>query len=259
MRLLRIIGKNLANFTEGAFDVNFVAMDRVPKDSELYCISKHIYLQNTISFIGVNASGKTKTLNVLEYVSSLLLNKVPLNSIKDIPFGIVEGTEFYVYFWYDNKILEWYFKIGVTNDNGRKYYYYKEEILKGKGINLVKNKNDIFVFSEEIKLDLYQRRSELNREIIEMMPEDSSITIKFNKDNYGNMFSLTNTTNFNIMAPNGMVPEEVIALFDTSIEYLNCEQKNSYECELKFKNIEEVFKFRDVREAYDYLSSGTIK
>lgn len=259
MKLLRIIGNNLANFMEGTFDVNFVAMDRVPKDSELYCVGKHIYLQNTISFVGVNASGKTKTLNMIEYVSSLLLNKVPLNSRSDIPFGVVDGTEFKVYFLYENDIIEWYFTIGILDDGGRKHYYYKDEVLKGKSVSAVKNKQDIFIFDDMAKGNLYQKRSELSAEIIEMMPDDSSITIKFNKDKYGTMFSLANTTNLNIMAPNGMVPKEVIALFDTSIEYLNCEQKNTYECELKFKNIEEVIKLRNLQEAYDYLSSGTIK
>lgn len=259
MRLLRIIGNNLANFMEGTFDVNFVAMDRVPKDSELYCVGKHIYLQNTISFVGVNASGKTKTLNMIEYVSSLLLNKVPLNSRSDIPFGVVDGTEFKVYFLYENDIIEWYFTIGILDDGGRKHYYYKDEVLKGKSVSAVKNKQDIFIFDDMAKGNLYQKRSELSAEIIEMMPDDSSITIKFNKDKYGTMFSLANTTNLNIMAPNGMVPKEVIALFDTSIEYLNCEQNNTYECELKFKNIEEVIKLRNLQEAYDYLSSGTIK
>ena len=229
MRLLRIIGNNLANFMEGTFDVNFVAMDRVPKDSELYCVGKHIYLQNTISFVGVNASGKTKTLNMIEYVSSLLLNKVPLNSRSDIPFGVVDGTEFKVYFLYENDIIEWYFTIGILDDGGRKHYYYKDEVLKGKSVSAVKNKQDIFIFDDMAKGNLYQKRSELSAEIIEMMPDDSSITIKFNKDKYGTMFSLANTTNLNIMAPNGMVPKEVIALFDTSIEYLNCEQKNTYE------------------------------
>ena len=63
MKILRIVIENLPHF-ERELDIDFVAQQRVDdKDREhLYCIFSNIYLKKALSFIGVNASGKTTIL-----------------------------------------------------------------------------------------------------------------------------------------------------------------------------------------------------
>lgn len=76
MKILRIVIENLPHF-ERELDIDFVAQQRVDdKDREhLYCIFSNIYLKKALSFIGVNASGKTTILKATKLAMGLLANQ----------------------------------------------------------------------------------------------------------------------------------------------------------------------------------------
>ena len=73
MKVLRIIGKNLSGFTDGSIDIDFTATDRVVNDTALLKLNDKVYKQNIVAMIGINASGKTKTLSIVEYILKILL------------------------------------------------------------------------------------------------------------------------------------------------------------------------------------------
>lgn len=257
MKILRIIGENLEGFTDGKLDINFTATDRVAQNKSLFLIKKNIYTQNVIALVGINASGKTRTLSIVKYVLNILVNGYGLNYTKIVPFGIKNGSKFTVFFTLQNKIYKWFFEL--LNDSQR--WKYGVETLQERSMNSVKNKSDVYNFPE-ITIDKNDKliRKQLPDNIKEMMPDDSSITIKLKKGNKSMSISLMQSTNFNVMLPIGEIPTEIINVLDSSIEYIKCEnQDNAINCELKFKHNDIIFKLRSLAEINNLLSSGTVK
>ena len=82
MKLLKIVMQNMPRF-KGNIDIDFITKQRVDEDDKekLYNVFSNIYTNQVISFIGLNASGKTTILKVISFVINLLNNEA-LNSIK---------------------------------------------------------------------------------------------------------------------------------------------------------------------------------
>ena len=86
MRLLKIFIQNMPRF-KGDIDIDFITKQRVAEDDKeklfnVFSNSKtSIYTNQTISFIGLNASGKTTILKAISFVINLLNNEA-LNNIK---------------------------------------------------------------------------------------------------------------------------------------------------------------------------------
>lgn len=101
MKILRIKASGLPLFNE-ELDIKFYSTQRVSDDdrTSLIEISKKpaLYLNPSTVFIGINASGKTSVLKVLEF-SLRMLNSEPINhiSVKSI-LGNCEKAQFEQYF-----------------------------------------------------------------------------------------------------------------------------------------------------------------
>lgn len=261
MKILRIIGKNLIGFTDGSIDINFTATDRVVNDTALLKINDKVYKQNIVAMIGINASGKTKTLNVIEYILNILLNGYRLNYTKIIPYGIVDGSAFIVYFTAEEQLYKWEFTLKVDEINNVRFWKYDTEVLQARKLSSIKTKKTIYEFPE-ITLDSnkYLARNQLSNNIKDMMPDDSSITIRFSKKNKARLISVIQSTNVNILLPFGEIPQEILNILDDSIEYIKCEDKDdAINCELKFRNNKNIYRLRNFAEVNNLLSSGTIK
>ena len=99
MKLLKISASGLPLF-DNTCEIDFLAMQRVSADSadKLSCLfsnsTQSFYLNNVVSLIGINASGKTTILKLITFVCKMLnnesLNNISYNEILD---GINEGSE----------------------------------------------------------------------------------------------------------------------------------------------------------------------
>ena len=257
MKILRIIAENLYNYDEGIMDISLVASDRVLKQSDLFQLQGSIYSQNIVALVGINASGKTRTLSILEYILNILLEKRDLNGFLPIPYGIGDGTTFRVYFIDNNKVYEWTAILAATKKSQGINLVYKEELLKEKTLASVKTRAALFNFAGDA---VGQKRSELDPSILEMMKNDSSITVKFNKDRPQHVISFVRESNYNVLSPTGTIPPEVINVFDTSIEYIDCSvNEGGAFCKLKFREEEQAYEIRNFAQINEILSSGTVK
>ena len=81
MKILRVKFEGLPHFKE-ILDINFFAQQRVDEDDkdQLCHVFSNIYVNKVLSFIGINASGKTTILKALSFEINLL-NNTPINSI----------------------------------------------------------------------------------------------------------------------------------------------------------------------------------
>ena len=158
MRLLKIFIQNMPRF-KGDIDIDFITKQRVAEDDKeklfnVFSNSKtSIYTNQTISFIGLNASGKTTILKAISFVINLLNNEA-LNNIKskEILNDLSEGekVKFISFFYNDNNIykLETIIEKKINQVDNEEKLIITEERLWEKDANRVKTKKNIFDFND---------------------------------------------------------------------------------------------------------------
>ena len=259
MKLIKIVASGLPLLRKKC-ELDFYALQRVTNDdaekmSLLFTTNnKYFFQNNVLSFVGINASGKTTILKLISFVCRLLDNQ----SINNIPYievldGLKNGDEvnFEIFFYSNDETINLLHTV-IKKENDR--FIIVDEFLKTKTTNKVKSKQDIFDFNKYEKI-LTRNKDEA------FLLDDVSIMIAFNKKNkdritFIDMLKYTNINELNISNDCSL---ELITFFDASVEYLHVETKEKdVDIHLKFfgKNEIIVNKLQDLNR---YLSSGTIK
>lgn len=271
MKLLKIAASGLPLFKDKC-EIDFLAMQRVSNDNadKMSCLfSSNIqcfYQNNVMSFIGINASGKTSILKLITFISRMLNNEA-INSIvcNEILDGLEESQRviFDVYFSTQNDTIN-LIHTEISKQNGK--LIIADEYLKSKPSAKVKSKSDIFNF-EHCENVMERNQDEA------FLLDDVSIMIAFNKKYNDRLFvtDMLRHTNINQLSIPDDYPAELIAFFDPSIEYLRISRKTMHrqtettrsihvdtEIQLKFYGKDEITLNR-ISELNRYLSSGTIK
>lgn len=258
MKLLKIKATGLPLFNQTC-EIDFMATQRVSPDNieKMNVLfskgTKNYYLNNVISFIGINASGKTTILKLIAFICKMInnesINHISCNEILD---GVNVGTKvvFDTYFSADNNI----YLLQTHIAKKEKRFVIEEEFLKVKPFAKVKNKADIFAFDDADTL-LVRNNDEA------FLLDDVSIMVAHNKKIKKTLVvtDMLQYTNINQLSISEDCPPELIAFFDPSVEYLRI-KKNSKDIDicLKFKDKEEIV-LNQFSEVNRYLSSGTIK
>lgn len=260
MKLLKLVMDNLPNFN-GTLSIDFLALQRVDEEDKerLYHVFSNIYTNNVLSFIGINASGKTTILKAISFVMKMLNNE-SINNIqsKEIlnDLDVKQNMIITSYFYADGFVNKLETLIGkeVNQIDGSEKYIIIDEKLWAKEIAGIKTKKSIFNFKDS---DLKEKRD--NKE--QYLMEDVSIIVAVNKKKNRGFFvrDMLNWTDHNMLNVLGQFPKELLTFLDPSIEYLTCNLKEKkLDIRLKFYERDEIF-INDQRTLENYLSSGTIK
>ena len=106
MKILRITAQGLPLFKE-ELDICFYTQQRVSEDDKdsLYRMKDNYYLHSACAFIGINASGKTSVLKVINLALSIVKNE-PINHVeaKSILGGTKKAT-IRIYFYDERKCV----------------------------------------------------------------------------------------------------------------------------------------------------------
>lgn len=260
MRLLKIFIQNMPRF-KGDIEVDFSTKQRVEEDDKerLFNVFSNIYTNQAISFIGLNASGKTTILKAISFVINLLNNEA-LNNIKskEILNDLSENENVRVtsYFYNDNSVYKLETVITKTInqvDNEEKLIIIEEKLWE-KDANKVKKKKSLFDFKDtDIRIERNKKE--------QFLLDDVSVMIAINKEKQSNfpLRDMLMWTNHNMLNILGKFPKELLTFLDPSIEYFKCNvEKKSADIRLKFYGSEEIILNRP-SEIEKYLSSGTIK
>lgn len=260
MKILKISIDGLPHF-QNDLDIDFVAQQRVDDDDkeQLSNVFSNIYTNPALSFIGINASGKTTILKVISFVIELLNNK-PINNISsneiisDINGG--QRVTFSAYFYHENIIYKLKTTIGKKENpvDGSTKFIILDEALWSKEIHRIKTKKSLYDFRDS---DLKTERNSNEQYLM----EDVSIIVALNKKQDTNFFlyDTSEFTDHNMLNVLGRYPKELLTFLDPSIEYFKFSyEKKITDIRLKFYGSEEIILNR-LSEIEKYLSSGTIK
>lgn len=260
MRLLKICMQNMPRFKEN-IDIDFITKQRVAEDDQekLFHVFSNVYTNQAISFIGINASGKTTILKAVSFVINLLNNE-SLSNIKsnEILNDLSENENVKItsFFYNENSVykLETVITKRINAVDNREKLVITDEKLWEKNASRVKTKKSLFDFKDvDIKIERNQKE--------QFLLDDVSVMIALNKEKQSN-FPLRDMliwTNHNMLNVLGKFPKELLTFLDPSIEYFKCDvDKKSADIRLKFYGSEEIILNRP-SEIEKYLSSGTIK
>ena len=257
MKILRITAQGLPLFKED-LDICFYAQQRVSEDNKnnLYNMIENYYLHSACAFIGINASGKTSVLKVVNLALSIIKNE-PINhaETKSILAGAKKATIRTCF--YDERKYVCCLETEITakkSKTGEYIYSILSEKLWEKPIASVRSKKYLTDFAG-MKPTAIRNQEEI------YLPDDVSFIIAHNKkvNDTVEVFSLLFYTNINVLPFTEDIPLEVIAFLDPTIEKLCFEQvEGKTFIHLKFKNEEEIV-LNTAVDLEQYLSSGTIK
>ena len=257
MKILRITAQGLPLFKED-LDICFYAQQRVSEDNKnnLYNMIENYYLHSACAFIGINASGKTSVLKVVNLALSIIKNE-PINhaETKSILAGAKKATIRTCF--YDERKYVCCLETEITakkSKTGEYIYSILSEKLWEKPIASVRSKKYLTDFAG-MKPTAIRNQEEI------YLPDDVSFIIAHNKkvNDTVEVFSLLFHTNINVLPFTEDIPLEVIAFLDPTIEKLCFEQvEGKTFIHLKFKNEEEIV-LNTAVDLEQYLSSGTIK
>lgn len=252
MKILRITVNGLPLFKQ-ELDLLFYTQQRVSEDDKekLYKIEPHYYLHTACAFIGINASGKTSVLKVINLALNILRNE-PINHVESRNIlGGCENASFKIFF-FDNKrnicCLETVVKSKKAKAGGYVYSIWE------KPISSVKSKKYLTDFTAISPIAVRNTEEAY-------LPDDVSFIIAHNKKTNDriDVFSLLSYTNTNVLPFTDDIPLEVITFLDPTIERLCFEKiEDKALIHLKFKGEEELI-LNNAVELEQYLSSGTIK
>ena len=259
MKLLKISVSGLPLFGD-AYEIDFVAMQRVTSDnaekmSVLFSSSTQTFYQNNVlSFIGINASGKTSILKLITFVGSLMnnesINNIAHSEVLD-SLGNDSLVVFDVYFASDDGTVN---LLHTVIGKLKNRFVILDEFIKSKPCAKIKNKNDIFAFGP-IARSVTRDKDEV------FLLDDVSIMVAYNKKHPDTLeiTDMLHYTNTNELSIEEDCPAELIAFFDPSVEYLRV-RKNGKDTDirLKFFSGEEI-PLNQMSDLNRYLSSGTIK
>ncbi len=257
MKMLRITASGLPLFKQ-ELDLVFYAQQRVREEDKerLFDLGQNMYLHMTNAFIGINASGKTSVLKVIQLALSILKNE-PINHVdaKTI-LGGAEKAVLNIYFLdKENKVCRLETEIASTKGKSGEYtYHILDERLWEKSLRGVKSKKYLTDFQG---MDPVSRRS--TDELF--LSDDVSFIIAHNKQLNDNLelCSLLSYTNVNVLPFTEDIPVDVIAFLDPTIELLRFEHDETKQLiHLKFYGEDEIT-LNNAQDLEKYLSSGTIK
>ena len=257
MKILRITAQGLPLFKED-LDICFYAQQRVSEDDKnnLYNMIENYYIHSACAFIGINASGKTSVLKVVNLALSIINNE-PINhaETKSILGGAKKATICTCF--YDKRKYVCCLETEITakkSKTGEYIYSIISERLWEKPIGSVRSKKYLTDFAG-MKPTAIRNQDEI------YLPDDVSFIIAHNKkvNDTVEVFSLLSYTNINVLPFTEDIPLEVIAFLDPTIEKLCFEQVDGKTfIHLKFKNEEEII-LNNAVDLEQYLSAGTIK
>ncbi len=264
MRLLKIFIQDMPRF-KGNIDIDFITKQRVAEDDQEKLFNTFsnnytsIYTNQAISFIGLNASGKTTILKAISFVINLLNNEA-LNNIKskEILNDLSDNEKVKItsFFYNDNSVykLETHIEKRVNQVDNESKLIITEERLWEKDATKVKTKKSLFEFNDS---DIRIERNEKEQFLL----NDVSVMIAINKEKQSNfpLRDMLMWTNHNMLNILGKFPKELLTFLDPSIEYFKYDiRKKPADIRLKFYESEEII-LNNPSEIEKYLSSGTIK
>lgn len=138
LKILKIHFDHISLYNEKGLTIDFAAADRVSDFSEVFELKKPIYTQKLIALAGINATGKTIALKLIDLAMAVVLNHSSLNEADLLGTSYLEDQSRMTVDFYRNGMIYELESIFQRDDTER--LTYREEFIRRKPIQSVKTK-----------------------------------------------------------------------------------------------------------------------
>lgn len=249
MKILRIEFRNLISFND-AITIDLYARDKVINAENVSVVSEPIYAQNVISFVGINATGKTTALRLIDMVFKIVLKNFGLDQIsKEVKSLFEDDSQMVVDFFHEGYFFRLYSKFSHNADN--ELIFIEEEVYRhNKSVVTSKKKFDSLVFEEPVLTrDFYDENS------MHVLKDSDSIITAFTRNCSCTYRTTLPMTNYNYVYTNGPMNPLLLKVLDKGISEAVV---NEHLIKVRF-NWKDSSDEIDILNADKLLSSGTIK
>jgi len=261
IKILRVRYEHVSLFKDGILDMNLTAMDKMTDKAQAYHLNSSIYTQKLLAIIGINASGKTTTLKLLNFALGIVLDNANLNASLGILDLLEDEARVVVDFFGAGKYFQWEALIG-KGGAGRKLenpLYFKEEFLRSKDQKTVKTKKEMSDFSQVRQVTTVQR-TKLSEDTLSVLKDSDSIVIRATRHNDTALRQMMPFTNINMLTTRGTTPGVILQAFDSNIETLTSNvEAGTFSYKIKFNNKSKEITINNPFDLANVISSGTIK
>lgn len=132
LKLLKVYFDNLKMFENGIFEIDFYTSDRVPAtDESAFELQRPFYTNNILAFAGINASGKTTALNLVDLACRIVNGSPDYKKGLPTSFPSVfnEKSLFRCLVWEESNLFLIESLLVIKNDieAGDQYFDFEEE------------------------------------------------------------------------------------------------------------------------------------
>lgn len=263
--LLDVHVEGLKNFANNEFYVDFRNEKRVNE----FELEEHVvtrlsgtnYRNNLMVFAGINASGKTTALRLLDYILNVFISGESLNNDHDILDFFTDEILMKLHFITNSKEV---FEIEAKIVKEESIFFFVEEVVKVKKIHNHESKKTLLDFKE---YDEKFVRTLFESSKLQFLKLDDSIfpAVRTDEKAYKTEYVINTfkTTEFNYLAMSSSLDGDFIKYLDNSIEEFSTLKTNRKEIDyipmFKIKFYNEKAIESSLLELQKYLSSGTIK
>lgn len=269
VKALRITCEGLTLYQDGLLEVDFIADKRTSQsdieDNVVEPLFSRIYKLNTLSFIGVNASGKSTTMNVLSDVLYIYLGNRGLDLTSYLKNQMNDSLKVTSYLFDENADVLYKIESIIKKNNNN--LTFGNELLYRKNISSSITKDTIFNFDESMLIlerftedsKFLKAEDSIFSSVMNAYPIKNQLVFNLNFLNWQN-----GLFNADTLDEHGSLLMMAAEYLDPSIESLEViNKKNTSENEisrykLKFKGQDTIYSLGP-NEVADYLSDGTIK
>lgn len=265
----------IKTFKDNEFYLNFRNERRVfdfeLDEKVLSPLSGRNYRNHIIAIAGINASGKTSVLNILQLIFNVFWQGAPLNQAKNLPVFVPDATllldaPVFIQCHFLNHRQLFRLTATIKYDDRRQTYFFEDEQLRVKELKSRENKADFLNFKKTSDKQV-QRRREISQDSLKFLKEDVSmipgLLDMLHHDPYEFIQSTLTQTNLNLVPeiPQTDLLPEILQYLDPSIEKFTVQNPEApYDTrvyQLKF------YQQPPLQVEYinlgHYLSSGTLK
>ena len=257
MRLVSVKFDHVKLFKDGIFSFDFFARDRVPSgDESVTRLNGQIYQNNVIALAGVNASGKTTALRIINAALEILKGYAPTGHAAELFDGMTNAL---IVFWCDAKLyvlkalLETNHHPLSVEDEGEMRFV-SEELYRLDGRVTKKDLANASDILERTSPRLVRDRNALGEDQGLLLGDGGSIVRALRDSTYSLFIDAFDHSGE--IARGAERPAEFLRLFDPSIEHIELAGKNSFG--LRFANSDEELRL-SASGVERVLSSGTLK
>lgn len=264
---LKIVG--VKTFANDTFEVGFRNEKRVFKEEIDRGVVTNLagtnYRNNVIAVAGINASGKSTALRLIDFAVRVFIQGQSLNECEGIIDILRDRTDIHAHLMYENKLMKLHAVVVKDKETVLEQLIFEEESFAVKKLASTESKGSFLNFS---KIEYKQVRSELDDSARQFLKEEDSMVPSFFPEDIRPpkqyMISRLDSVNRNILNVITMFSKELLEYLDPSIEELTL---NKHEKQTSTKPvITFVLKFygedpMDIPfgQLGNYLSSGTIR